>query len=126
MSGKKFTPDHEWIELDGDIGTIGISDYAQEQLGEVVFVELPEVGAAVAAKGQIAVVESVKAASEVYAPAGGEVVEVNGALEDAPETVNSGAETDGWFAKLRVADASELEGLMEDAAYREYVSGLED
>ena len=123
---KKFTPDHEWIEMDGDVGTVGISDYAQEQLGEVVFVELPEVGASVATKGQIAVVESVKAASEVYAPIGGEVVEVNSVLEDAPETVNAGAETNGWFARLKVTDAGELDALMDDAAYREYVSGLDD
>ena len=126
MSGKKFTQDHEWIEMDGDVGTVGISDYAQEQLGEVVFVELPEVGASVEAKGQIAVVESVKAASEVYAPAGGEVVEVNGTLEDTPETVNSGAESTGWFAKIRVANAGELDALMDDAAYRGYVATLED
>ncbi len=126
MSGKKFSQDHEWIEMDGDIGTVGISDYAQEQLGEIVFVELPEVGATVAAKGQFAVVESVKAASEIYAPAGGEVVEVNGALDDAPETINSGAETTGWIARIRVADPGELDALLDDAAYREFVSGLED
>ena len=126
MSGKKFTQDHEWIEMEGDVGTVGISDYAQEQLGEVVFVELPEVGAAVEAKGQIAVVESVKAASEVYAPAGGEVVDVNGVLEDAPETVNSGAEGNGWFVKIKVEDAGQLDALMDDAAYRDYVSTLED
>jgi glycine cleavage system H protein len=126
MSVKKFSQDHEWIEMDGDIGTVGISGYAQEQLGEIVFVELPEVGANVAAKGQFAVVESVKAASEIYAPAGGEVVEVNGVLEDAPETINSGAETTGWIAKIRVADSGELDALLDDAAYREFVSGLED
>lgn len=126
MSGKKFSQDHEWIEMDGDIGTVGISEYAQEQLGEIVFVELPEVGAAVEAKGQFAVVESVKAASEIYAPAGGEVVEVNSALDDAPETINSGAETTGWIARVRVADPGELDALLDDAAYREFVSGLED
>jgi glycine cleavage system H protein len=126
MSSKKFTQDHEWIEMDGDVGTVGISDYAQEQLGEIVFVELPEVGASIEAKGQIAVVESVKAASEVYAPAGGDVIEVNGVLEDAPETVNSGAESDGWFAKIRVANAGDLDALMDDAAYRDYIATLED
>ena len=112
-----YSEDHEWIEVDGDTGTIGITDYAQEQLGDVVFVELPEIGRTVIKGDDMAVVESVKAASEVYAPVGGEVVEVNGALEDNPAAVNEDAEGDGWFVRLKLADAAELENLMDAAAY---------
>lgn len=112
-----FSEDHEWIAVDGDTGTVGITDYAQEQLGDVVFVELPEIGRTVIKGDDMAVVESVKAASEVYAPVGGEVVEVNGALEDNPAAVNEDAEGDGWFVRLKLADAAELEDLMDAAAY---------
>jgi len=112
-----FSEDHEWIEVDGDTGTVGITGFAQEQLGDVVFVELPEVGRIVIKGDDMAVVESVKAASEVYAPVGGEVVAVNGALEDNPATVNEDAQGDGWFVRLRLADAAELEDLMDAEAY---------
>lgn len=112
-----YSEDHEWIEVDGDAGTVGITDFAQEQLGDVVFVELPEVGRIVIKGDDMAVVESVKAASEVYAPVGGEVVAVNGALEDNPATVNEDAQGDGWFVRLRLADAAELEDLMDAEAY---------
>ena len=112
-----FSEDHEWIAVDGDTGTVGITDYAQEQLGDVVFVELPEIGRTVIKGDDMAVVESVKAASEVYAPVGGEVVETNGALEDNPAAVNEDAEGDGWFVRLKLADAAELEDLMDAAAY---------
>jgi len=119
-----FTEDHEWIAVDGDIGTVGISPYAAGQLGDVVFVELPDVEAEFEKGDEAAVVESVKAASEVYAPVGGEVTEVNGKLEDAPETVNASADADGWFYKMKIADASELEGLMNEEAYKAYCAGL--
>lgn len=120
----KYTEDHEWIKVDGDTGTIGISPYAAKQLGDVVFVELPEIGREMDKGDEAAVVESVKAASEVYAPIGGEVVEVNEALEDAPETVNASPDGDGWFLKIKIADASELETLMDEAAYKTYCDGL--
>lgn len=119
-----FTEDHEWIKVDGDTGTVGISPYAAGQLGDVVFVELPEIGRDMAKGDEAAVVESVKAASEVYAPVGGEVTAVNEALEDAPETVNASADGDGWFIKMKIADASELEPLMDEAAYKAYCDGL--
>ena len=122
---KKYTEDHEWIEVDGEIGTVGISDYAQEQLGDVVFVELPDVGIEVNQSDQVAVVESVKAASEVYAPVGGEVVEVNDTLTDAPETVNDGAEEDGWFLKLKIANPDELDDLMSEKAYATFIENLD-
>ena len=112
-----FSEDHEWIAVDGETGTVGITDYAQEQLGDVVFVELPEIGRTVLKGDDMAVVESVKAASEVYAPVGGEVVETNGALEDNPAAVNEDAEGEGWFVRLKLADAAELEDLMDAAAY---------
>ena len=112
-----FSEDHEWIEVDGDTGTVGITDYAQEQLGDVVFVELPEIGRTVIKGDDMAVVESVKAASEVYAPVGGEVVAVNETLEDNPAAVNEDAEGEGWFVRLKLADAAELEDLMDAAAY---------
>ena len=120
----KYTEDHEWILVDGDIGTIGISPYAAHALGDVVFVELPEVGRALDKGDEAAVVESVKAASEVYAPVGGEVTEVNSTLEDAPETVNASADLDGWFIKIKISDADELDGLMDADAYTKYCAGL--
>ncbi|HEV7367799.1 glycine cleavage system protein GcvH [Arenibaculum sp.] len=120
----KYTKDHEWIRVDGDTGVIGISDYAQQQLGDVVFVDLPEVGRTVEAGGEAAVVESVKAASEVYAPVAGEVVAVNDALGDDPALVNREPMGGGWFVKLRITDASALDGLMDEAAYQSYVEGL--
>lgn len=126
MSGLAYTRDHEWIRLEGDVGTVGISDYAQEQLGDVVYVELPEVGKALARGEEAAVVESVKAASEVYAPVSGEVVEVNRALEDAPALVNSAPTEAGWFLKLRLSAPAELDGLMDEAAYGAYVASLGD
>ena len=126
MSGLKYSKDHEWVRVEGDIGTVGISDYAQDQLGDVVYVELPEVGRTVAQNEEAAVVESVKAASEVYAPVSGEVVEVNQALEDDPALVNGEPTGAGWFLKLRLSAPGELDGLMDEAAYVDYVSGLGD
>jgi len=120
----RYTKDHEWIRLDGDIAIVGITEHAQSQLGDVVFVELPDVGKQVAAGDEAAVVESVKAASEVYAPAGGEVVAVNNTLADAPATVNEDAEGKGWFLKLKLADAAELEKLMTAQQYQDYVATL--
>ena len=119
-----FTEDHEWIKVDGDTGTVGISAYAAKALGDVVFVELPDVGAEFGKGDEAAVVESVKAASEVYAPIGGEVTAVNEALEDAPETVNLSPAGDGWFLKIKIEDADELSSLMDEAKYKEYCDGL--
>ena len=119
-----FTEDHEWIKVDGDEGTVGISAYAAKALGDVVFVELPEVGTEFDKGDEAAVVESVKAASEVYVPVGGEVTAVNEALEDAPETVNASPAGDGWFLKIKISDADELEGLMDGTKYKEYCDGL--
>ena len=120
----RYTKEHEWVRLDGDVATVGISDHAQEQLGDVVYVELPEVGTTVERSEQVAVVESVKAASEVYAPVGGEVVEVNGALNDDPSLVNSGAQGEGWFCRLRVKDPGELDKLMDEEGYRAYLAEI--
>ena len=119
-----FTEDHEWIKVDGDVGTVGISAYAAKALGDVVFVELPDVGAEFDKGDEAAVVESVKAASEVYVPVGGEVTAVNEALEDAPETVNASPDGDGWFLKIKIADADELSSLMDEAKYKEYCENL--
>jgi glycine cleavage system H protein len=119
-----FTDEHEWIDLEGDTATVGITDYAQGQLGDIVFVELPEVGAMVEKGKDAAVVESVKAASDVYAPLSGEVVEVNDSLEDDPALVNSSPEEDGWFFKMTVSDKSELDGLMDDKTYKSFCDGL--
>ena len=119
-----FTEDHEWITVDGETGTVGISAYASKQLGDVVFVELPEIGVSFDKGDEAAVVESVKAASEVYTPIGGEVTEVNSTLEDAPETVNLSPDGDGWFFKIKIADADELSSLMDDAKYKAYCDGL--
>ena len=119
-----FTKDHEWIAVDGSTGTVGITRYAADQLGDVVYVEVPAAGRAVTRGGDMAVVESVKAASDVYAPVSGTVTEGNEALAGAPETVNEDPEGAGWFAKLTVADAGEFDGLMDRAAYDAYVAGL--
>lgn len=119
-----FTDEHEWIDVEGDTATVGITDYAQGQLGDIVFVELPQVGSQVAKGKDAAVVESVKAASDVYAPITGEVTEANGALEDDPALVNSSPEDEGWFFKLTIGDKSELEGLMDAAAYKSFCDSL--
>ncbi|WP_425406407.1 glycine cleavage system protein GcvH [Hwanghaeella sp.] len=120
MSDLKFSEDHEWVSVDGDIATVGITNFAQEQLGDVVFVDLPDVGAQVSQGGDAGVVESVKAASEVYTPLSGEVVDVNEDLESTPDLVNSDPEGDGWFFKLRMDDASELDDLMDADAYKKF------
>ena len=125
MANVKFTEEHEWIDMDGDVGTVGISNYAQAQLGDVVFVEVPEVGATFNKGEEAAVVESVKAASEVYAPIDGEIVEANKALEDDPSMVNSDAQGNGWFYKIKVANVSELDELMDEAAYKAFVAELD-
>lgn len=119
-----FTEDHEWVRVEGDTATIGISQYAAEQLGDVVFVELPEIGKVVAKGSEAAVVESVKAAGEINAPVSGTVSAVNGALEDAPQTVNEAPEGDGWIVKMTVTDSSELASLMDEAAYKAFVATL--
>ncbi len=124
MSETRYTKDHEYIRIEGDTGVVGITDYAQGQLGDVVFVELPALGKALTKGGEAAVVESVKAASEVYAPVAGEVVAVNSELEAAPGTVNEDPAGKGWFVKIRLADAAELDGLMSEAEYQDYVKTL--
>ena len=118
----RYTREHEWIRLDGDVATIGITDHAQEQLGDVVFVELPAVGKSLTKGGDAAVVESVKAASEVYAPVTGDVTEVNKALEGEPAMVNRDPEGAAWFLKVRIKDKSELDGLMDAAAYKAFIA----
>ncbi len=125
MSEMRYTKDHEWLRIEGDVATVGVTDYAQEQLGDVVYVELPDVGKSFKKGDEAAVVESVKAASEVYAPVGGEIVEANDALADSPETVNSDPMGEGWFFKLKLADRSELDELMDEAAYKAHVEGLD-
>jgi glycine cleavage system H protein len=125
MAKLYFSEEHEWISVEGGVGTVGITEYAQEQLGDVVFVELPEVGAAIEKGDDVAVVESVKAASEVYSPVSGEVVEINQDLADAPGQVNQSAEGDGWFFKIRLSDESELDDLMNREDYDAFVEGLE-
>ncbi len=121
----KFSKDHEWVSINGDTATVGITAYAQEQLGDVVFVEVPEAGKQVEQGDDAAVVESVKAASEIYAPINGEITEGNAALEDEPATINADAEGEGWIFKMTIGDASQLNELMDAAAYKEYVAGLE-
>jgi|SRR5208283_4554044 len=121
MSVLRFTRDHEWVRLDGDLAVVGITDYAQSQLGDVVYVELPEIGHRVEKGKEAAVVESVKAASEVYAPVAGEVVEVNDALTADPAKVNADPMGEGWFLKLRFDDPTELEGLMDEDEYKRFV-----
>ena len=120
----KFSKDHEWVSVAGDVATIGITNHAQEQLGDVVFVELPAIGKKVSKGGDAAVVESVKAASEVYAPVTGEVVDVNKELEGDPALVNRGAESDGWFMKVKLSNPAELSELMDKAAYEKFVASL--
>ena len=119
-----FTEDHEWIDVDGTTATVGITDYAQGQLGDVVFVDLPAAGAQVTKGSDAAVVESVKAASDVYAPVSGSVTEANGALEEDPSLVNTAAETDGWFFRMTLSDTSQLDGLMDEAGYKAFVDSL--
>jgi glycine cleavage system H protein len=125
MSDTRYTKQHEWVRVDGDIATVGISEYAQKQLGDVVFVELPEVGRQVSRGQPMAVVESVKAASDVYAAVGGEVIEVNSALADDPSKINSGAESEGWFCRIRLSSPSEIDQLMDAEAYRSLVESLD-
>jgi glycine cleavage system H protein len=120
----RYTKDHEYVRVEGDAGIVGISDYAQGQLGDVVFVELPSVGKTLSKGDEAAVVESVKAASEVYAPASGEVVEVNSDLESSPGTVNEDPAGRGWFMKIRLTDQSELDGLMTEEQYQEFVKSI--
>ena len=119
-----FTKEHEWIRVDGDTATVGISDHAQEQLGDIVFAEVPETGKRLAKGQEAAVVESVKAASDVYSPVSGEVVEGNSKVADDPSIVNSDPEGEGWFFRLKLADPSELDGLMDESAYRDWVKTL--
>jgi glycine cleavage system H protein len=119
-----YTEDHEWVEVDGDIGTVGISEYAQGQLGDIVFVEVPDEGKEVTKGDDVAVVESVKAASDVYSPVSGTVIEGNSDLADNPALVNEDPEGEGWFFKLTLSDPSELEGLMDEAKYASFVSKL--
>jgi glycine cleavage system H protein len=119
-----FTQDHEWIDVDGEAGTVGITDYAQSQLGDITYVDLPAAGTTLKKGDAPCVVDSVKAASDVYAPVSGEVTEANAALEDQPELVNSDAEAAGWLFRINLADAAELSGLMDETAYKEYVAGL--
>jgi glycine cleavage system H protein len=121
MTEARFTKDHEWVRLDGDVAVIGITDYAQAQLGDVVYVELPEIGRRIEQGKEAAIVESVKAASDVYAPVSGEVVEANEALAADPAKVNADPMGEGWFLKLRLADANELDALMDEAAYRRFI-----
>lgn len=120
MSDLRYSEEHEWVLVEGDVATIGISDYAQQELGDVVFVELPQVGKSVNSGDEVAVVESVKAASEIYTPISGEIIEVNEALADSPGAVNESAESEGWFYKLRIADVSEIAGLLDAAAYKAF------
>ena len=124
MTDVKYTRDHEWIRLDGDVGVVGITTYAQLQLGDVVYVELPALGKKLEKGAEAAVVESVKAASEVYSPVGGEVVAVNDALEAAPATVNEDAEGKGWFLKLKLTDPKQLDALMSAEEYQRYVETI--
>ena len=119
-----FTDEHEWIDVEGETATVGITDYAQGQLGDIVFVELPDVGTMIDKGKDAAVVESVKAASDVYAPISGEVMETNAALEDDPALVNTSPEEDGWFFKMTIGDKPQFDGLMDEAAYKSFCDGL--
>ncbi len=121
----KYTREHEWISVEGDLATVGISRYAQQQLGDVVFIEVPDAGKDLALGEEAAVVESVKAASEIYAPLTGKVIEGNPALEDEPATINADAEGDGWIFKMTIADPSELDDMMDASDYADYLAGLE-
>ena len=120
----KYSKEHEWIRIDGEVGTIGITNYAQEQLGDVVFVDVPAVGRKVAKGESVAVVESVKAASDIFAPVSGEVVEANAALSETPGDVNAEPMGKGWFFKVRLSNKSELDGLLDEAAYNDFVKSL--
>ena len=124
MAETRYSQEHEWIRVEGDVGTIGITQYAQEQLGDVVFVDVPQAGRKVAKGEACAVVESVKAASDIYAPVSGEVTEANAALTDAPGDVNAEPMGKGWFFKLKLSDKGELDGLMDEAAYAAFVKSL--
>jgi len=124
MADMKFSEEHEWIRVEGGIGTVGITDYAQQQLGDVVFVEVPQAGRAVAKGEAVAVVESVKAASDIYSPVSGEVIEANAALADAPGEVNADPTGKGWFFKVKLANPGELAGLMDEAGYAAFVKTL--
>ncbi len=124
MAIVKYTKEHEWIRVEDGVGVVGITEYAQEQLGDIVYVELPEVGAGMTQGAEAAVVESVKAASEIYAPVGGEVTEVNQNLADNPGTVNTDAMGEGWFFKMKIADTGEVARLMDGVDYQEYVESL--
>jgi len=124
MATARYTRDHEWIRVDGEVATVGITGYAQEQLGDVVYVELPEIGRQVEKGEEAAVVESVKAAAEVYAPVAGEIVAVNGALEGAPGTVNADAEGNGWFFKMRMAQSADLATLMSEEQYQAFLETI--
>ena len=124
MAERRYTEEHEWVEVDGDSGVIGISDYAQEQLGDIVFVELPNVGKILDQRDEAAVVESVKAAAEVYTPVSGEVIEVNEELNNDPSLVNSDAFGEGWFAKLRLSEPTEIESLMDEETYKTFLADL--
>ena len=124
MAIVRYTKEHEWIRVEDGVGVVGITKYAQEQLGDIVYVELPEVGAGMTKGAEAAVVESVKAASEIYAPVGGEVTEVNQNLADNPGTVNTDAMGEGWFFKMKIADTGEVDRLMDGVAYQEYVESL--
>ena len=119
-----FTRDHEWIDVDSDTGTVGITDYAQTQLGDITYVELPGSGQAVKKGDSVSVVDSVKAASDIYAPVSGTVIDLNGALEDEPELLNSDAEASGWLFRLKLSDPGELDDLMDKANYDAYVADL--
>ena len=124
MATVRFTKEHEWVRVEGDEGVVGITNYAQEQLGDMVFIEVPEVGTEVEQGAEAAVVESVKAANEVYSPVSGEVIEINEDLAEDPAKVNADAEGEGWMYRVKMADASELDDLMDAEAYKAYVEGL--
>jgi glycine cleavage system H protein len=124
MTELRFTKEHEWVRVEGDVGTCGITDYAQSQLGDVVFVEVPALGKSVKRGDSAAVVESVKAASDIYAPVSGEVIEANAALPDSPGTVNTAPMGEGWFMKIRLSDKAELADLMDEAGYKAYLGTL--
>ena len=124
MTATRFTTDHEYVRVDGDIGVVGVTDYAQSQLGDIVFIELPSVGKKIAKGEQLATIESVKAASELFSPVSGEVVEVNGELDTSPELVNEDPLGAGWFVKLRLFEPDELDGLLDEDAYQTHVNSL--
>ena len=123
MQNYRYTKDHEWVTVDGDLATVGITEYAQDQLGDIVFVELPDIGRTVATGDEVAVVESVKAASEIYAPVAGRITEINPALNDAPETVNEDATGNGWFLRIQMTAPEEFDRLLDEAAYRALTGG---